>query len=77
MMYMRRETPTYAAIKAFHSSLLNGAMKENRLGDFVGFLYRILIPERESKNSIYVHFIKWNFLNQQSRKVNVFLSQKS
>lgn len=59
MMYMRRETPTYAAIRAFHSSLLNGAIKENRLGDFVGFLYRILIPKREMQINTYVHFINY------------------
>lgn len=66
MMYMRRETPTYAAIRAFHSSLLNGDIKEKRLGDLVGFLYRILIPKRESTN-IYGHFKKFYPLSAKGR----------
>lgn len=44
-MYINRETPTYAANKAFHRVSLNGSTNENRLGALWGFLYKILIPK--------------------------------
>lgn len=53
MIHNRTDTPMYTENMQSHTPVVNGAMKENKLGDsFCGLLYRMAMPAIVSNMSV-------------------------